>query len=193
MQILTIIALVKICSGGAPTYPLEHKSEDNSNHAKYFQSFVREDVPLSYRYSAVHVYSPQQNLPKKNSQLNGVSLSSVNKPALNPISYPVQYAPIPYKREDPKQQNQVGLYTQVTSPKYDENNEVLKPTIEPAKKPQLQPELELSNPTRRPPPPAFNQFFPGHNIEVKPTLNHSPVSNHYKINPQSLQEHPHVV
>ncbi|KAI8429067.1 hypothetical protein MSG28_007635 [Choristoneura fumiferana] len=192
-KILTIIALVKICSGGAPTYPLEDKLKDKSNQASYSQSFVRQDIPLSYQYSAVHVYSPKQDLPKKASQFKVQPLPSVNKPALNPISYPVQYAPIPYKREDPRHQNEAGLYTKVTSPKYYEENEVPESTIEPVKKFQLQPELELSNPTRRPPPPAFNQFFRGHNIEVMPTPNRSPVSNNYhKVNPQTLQEHPDV-
>ncbi|XP_047986097.1 uncharacterized protein LOC125226222 [Leguminivora glycinivorella] len=54
-KIIHGITFITLCSGAPPTYP-----EATSNVATYSHSYVREDVPLSYKYSATHHYAPQK-------------------------------------------------------------------------------------------------------------------------------------
>lgn len=67
-------------------------SQKTSNQATYSQSFTREDVPLSYKYTAIHVYTTP-NTPKKynteNYQVDNYDNYSqnLNKQSINPIQY----------------------------------------------------------------------------------------------------------
>lgn len=53
-----------MCSAEAPSHTHHPHSEKSSKHAISSQAFHRDDVPLSYKYSSVHIYTTSKPEPQ---------------------------------------------------------------------------------------------------------------------------------
>lgn len=133
------------------------KTQPQSNHATSSQSFVRHDVPLSYKYTAVHIYST----PKPDQYNRHISQYHPQPPKV------IQYAPI-------QGQNQISgnsVYGKSTNENHGEENvsekyDVISTHLEPK-----QNSLHLEQHPNR------LSYVPGYNIELLKAVNRHPGNN----------------
>lgn len=135
--------------------------EQAVKHAISSQSYHRGDVPLSYKYSAVHVYTTVKPVGK-----SGNAPYPVNyyKPPVDPMHFrSMQYAPL----ISPEEQRQSGLYTKISIPKENEFYQQISEATTAPKKDYLEPKLQATKNTEIYPHLLSHvQYIPGHNIEV---------------------------
>ncbi|XP_059052458.1 uncharacterized protein LOC131847034 [Achroia grisella] len=146
IKIGTVLSLLTI-SCGQPVEP-----NLNSKQAISSQSFVRQDVPLSYQYSAIHTYTtPEPRQTQTNGQYyqTGVNLNHQG----------IQYAPLSKPGERVQK-----LYTKVAEPirQYKSRNEYTSEAV--IKKDHLEPKPVVNNLENR--VPFHLSYVPGQNTEV---------------------------
>lgn len=149
-------------------------------HAVSRQSFHRDDVPLSYTYTSVHIYTtPQPQQRQYNQQNNHYQGSSKYKP--------IQYAPL----DQNSYQSDKQKYEHVPEQSDEYNNEqVTEPLLQHSldDEKNLEPRILAENLD------AHNQnyrsYVPGHNIEVlqsKHVLGNNGLYRAYHNNLQNQQ------
>ncbi|CAG9784955.1 unnamed protein product [Diatraea saccharalis] len=144
IKIFAVATLTAICTGDVMIN--NHEPHSSLKHAVSSQSYIRHDVPLSYKHSAVHIYSTEKphNI-LQDPVTPGYQLSRVNyQPQV------IQYAPV--IREESKEQ----------TTKVEENTT-------PAQKSNLEPKPQ-SKPDQLQFVPGYNieimqsvNRYPGHN------------------------------
>lgn len=128
---------------------------DSSKPAVSSISVHRDDVPLSYKYSAIHIYSTEKSRRDNN-------LNQHQQRYINPEVYKsIQYAPLPFNA---KEKN--NLYTQAIVPN---RNEIYSTTNKQNIREHLEPRQLDSNKASSNARPTTLQLIGGYNIEP-PTL-----------------------
>ncbi|XP_031769464.1 uncharacterized protein LOC116413586 [Galleria mellonella] len=166
IKITTVLSILTISCGQSS------ELQQTSKQAISTQSFVRQDVPLSYKYSAIHTYTTKK---PEQIQETGQYHSGINYQG-------IQYAPLSHAK--PKGQVQ-KLYTKVTEPfsQYTVNNEYTSETT--IKKDHLEPKPVVKNLAVQ--LPFHFPYIPGHNIEVLQSINRSPGHNAvYRSYPEDI-------
>lgn len=147
LQVITVISLINVGAGDVPSNP-----QPQSNQAISSQSFVRHDVPLSYKYSWVHVYTTPRTDQTEHKPIVPLQHLVAQQPPQ------IQYAPI--HSEQPSQ-NVPAI-----------NTELENTNIEP--KPE---NTHLEHMPHKEIPPEHLSYVPGYNIEVLQTVNRYPGHN----------------
>ncbi|XP_028169632.1 uncharacterized protein LOC114359428 [Ostrinia furnacalis] len=145
LKVITVISLLKVCTGDVP----EHH-QPQSNHAISSQSFVRHDVPLSYKFSSVHIYTS----PKPDQYRHKPVV-----PAQFVIREPpqIQYAPI---------HNGQNQYQSIPSPSHI--------NLAPERNLEPKPSDDLPSIIGQ---PEHLSYVPGYNVEVLQSVNRYPGHN----------------
>ncbi|KAL0840222.1 hypothetical protein ABMA28_015511 [Loxostege sticticalis] len=155
-KIITLISLLKVCTGNIPSHP------EQSNHATSSQSFVRHDVPLSYNYTWVHIYTspkPEEYGHQPHLQVSRQRLSQI------------QYAPI---HSEPSNKYQINTIQEKTN-------------LEPKVSPQVP--VIKNHPEHFSYVPGYNiellqavNRYPGHNAVYRSYPHMPPSEKLHKIN-----------
>lgn len=155
LQVLLVISLLQICAGDDSEQP-----QSKSNQAVSSQSFVRHDVPLSYKYSAVHIYTTAKPEQYKEKTVNSHGREHLKE---------IQYAPIFNTQYDA---NNVKSQEDIQNPVDSAPNKVdvtLNPKHYLEPKPQLFQSLEY--------PQDHLTYVPGYNVELLQAVNRYPGHN----------------
>ncbi|KAG6465503.1 uncharacterized protein LOC119191598 [Manduca sexta] len=162
LKVATTVTLIVSCLGHAPIY-----DERSSNEAISTQSFNRDDIPISYKYTSIHVYSTQKPIDE----------DDVIRPQgqHNSEYHAVQYAPLV--------ENTTKNSTRYTKVVVDPNNIAKEPStiendkLEPRKQPASTGDVAKAK-----------YFVSGHNIEVKRSPNRNAGYNAiYQSRPENLK------
>ncbi|RVE52436.1 hypothetical protein evm_002830 [Chilo suppressalis] len=146
-KILAVITLAAACTGDAAIN--HHEPHSSVKHAVSSQSFVRHDVPLSYKHTAVHIYSTEK--PSNYVHKPGTPAYQMSRPNYQPQE--IQYAPV-LREQKTQYPSNAHIIQDNTTPPAEKSN------LEP--KPHSHPELT---------------FVPGYNIEILQTVNKYPGHN----------------
>jgi hypothetical protein len=150
-QIIAVVSVLKLCACHEGAQP-EHQPK----HAVSSQSFVRHDVPMSYKFSSVHLYSSVKPEPYHNHQ---PVTPSHHLSKTNLLHKEIQYAPI--IRDKDLQHTLHGAPVQETTQDKEDIVTIEKNNLEP----------KLSNHQEQ------LAYVPGYNIEILQSVNRYPGHN----------------
>lgn len=145
-QILTIFSIITICVDGT--------ASNEPKHAVSTQSYHRGDVPLSYKYTSVHIYTtphPEQKLSYQHNKQG------------NP-KFHIQYAPLEQNTYQNDNIHRTNHPEQTDEYKDVQISEQFQHSTEDNGKEHLEPRAEAENLEVH--DQNYRSYVPGHNIEV---------------------------